>query len=432
MQLGRLPTALRGVLRIAAGSVAGQGLVMLSYPFLTRLYDAAEFGLLTVFTSVVSMVAIVSTATLDRAIPIPASDHEAADVAWTGLSFVAVTTAGTALFGLVAAAPVADLLGVPRLAHYWWLVVLTVLVVGTYFVLSEWMVRDRSYGALGRRNLFQGLGQTVTQIGLGLAQVRPLGLLLGLGVGRLCGLGGLLSSGGLLRQPRPTLARMRRSLRRYRRFPMLTLPSALLNSGGLEIPLLVVSALYGDARAGLLGLTVRVFSAPTALIGQAVDQVFTGESGAAIRDPKGNLARLLRYTVVRLLLVGALPTVLLLVAGPWLFGLVFGPDWTEAGEYARILAFAYLAQFAVNPVSGVLALLERQELSLAWSAARLVLTAGGPAVCGLLGAPVLYAIVALSVGHVVSYVLMYAFSLRAARAADDKYLRSRGRPLTEG
>ena len=61
---------------------------------------------------------------------------------------------------------------------------------------------------------------------------------------------------------------------------------------------------------------------------------------------------MLRYTAGRLLIVGALPTAVLLLAGPWLFGLVFGPTWTEAGDYARILAVAYLAQFVVNPSPG--------------------------------------------------------------------------------
>jgi len=425
MQLARIPAAFRGVSRIAAGSIAGQGLVMLSYPLLTRLFDAAEFGLLTVFTSVITIISVGASATLERAIPIPQGDPEAADVAWTALAAVALTSVLTAVVGLVAATPIAELLGVPQLAHYWWLIVFTVFAVGTYLVLSEWMVRERSYGALGRRNLLQGVGQTATQVTLGLMQIRPLGLLLGLGIGRLCGLGGLLSSGGLLRQPRPTLGGLRRTLRRYRRFPMLTLPSALVNSAGLEAPLLVIAAYYGDARAGLLGLTIRVFSAPTALIGQAIDQVFTGESSAAIREPTGTLTRLLHHTAVRLLIIGALPTAILVLAGPWMFGLVFGPTWTEAGDYARILAFAYLAQFVVNPISGVLQLLERQGQSLAWAAMRLVLTASGPAVCGAMGAPVVVAIAALSIGHVVSYLLMYVLSLRAARAADDHYLRAR-------
>lgn len=398
--------------------------MILSYPLLTRLYDPAEFGLFTVFSAVVGMLGVIAALTLEAAIPIPVDDREAADVAWAGLAVTALMTLLTATVGLLAAAPLADLLGVPRLADFWWLVTLTVFVLGTYLVLSEWMVRDRSYGALGRRNLLQGVAQVSTQVGLGLVGVRPLGLLLGLGVGRLFALGGLVSRRGLLRQPRPTLAALRAALRRFRRFPLLAAPSALINSAGLEVPLLLVSALYGDARAGLLGLTVRVFSGPTAIIGQAVYQVVTGESSAAIREPQGTLGRLLRGAALRLLLLGALPAAVLVVSGPWLFGLIFGPEWVDAGEYARYLAVAFLAQFAVTPISSTLFLLERQGQELAWGAMRLLLTAGAVAVCGLSGASILIAIIALSVGQVISYALLYLLCMRAADGADEQFRRS--------
>ncbi len=421
----RLPTAFGAVSRVAGGSVAGQGLVMLSYPFLTRLYDAAEFGLLTVFSSVVTIISISSSAALNRAIPIPPSEAEAADVAWTALVAVTVTTALTAVVGVFAAEPIAGLLGQPRLAHYWWLIPLTVFVMGSYKVLSTWMVRSRSYGAIGRRNVLQGVGQVATQVALGLMQVRPIGLLLGLAVGRLFGFGGLLTREGLLRQPRPSRAALRRTLSRYRRFPLLTVPSGLLNSGGLELPLLLVSALYGDVRAGLLGLTVRVVGVPTVIIGDAISQVFIGETSAAKRESKRALAPQLRYTVGRLLIVGALPTAVLVVAAPWLFGVVFGPTWVEAGEYARVLAAAYLLQFAVNPISPTLQLLERQGQALAWAGVRLLLTATGPLVCGLLGAPILLAVATLSAGHVLGYGLMYVLCLRAAKASDAQKRESR-------
>ena len=155
----RLPSALRGITSIVSGSIAGQGLVILSYPFLTRLYDPAELGLLAVFTSVVGMVGVIAAGCFEPAIPIPPDDGDAADVAWAALAVVVGTTTVTAVVGLLAGGPLAALLGVPKLAQYWWLVAATVFVLGTYMVLSEWMIRDRTYGALGRRNFLQGVSQ---------------------------------------------------------------------------------------------------------------------------------------------------------------------------------------------------------------------------------------------------------------------------------
>ena len=246
----RLPTALRGISSIVTGSVAGQGLVILAYPFLTRMYTPAQFGLLAVFASVVGIFSVVSTACLEDAIPIPPDKREATAVAWVGLAAVMVTSMLVAVVGVVAADPLANLLGVPQLADYWWLVALSVFVWGVYLILSEWMVRERSYGALARRNLLQGIGQVAVQVGLGLAGVKPAGLLLGMGAGRLAALGGLTSRGGLLRQPRPAVAALRAAGRRFRRFALLAAPSALVTKAGLELPLLLVAALYGThARA---------------------------------------------------------------------------------------------------------------------------------------------------------------------------------------
>jgi O-antigen/teichoic acid export membrane protein len=130
------------------------------------------------------------------------------------------------------------------------------------------------------------------------------------------------------------------------------------------------------------------------------------------------LGRSVRSSVRRLLLVGLLPAAVLLAVGPGLFALVFGPQWSEAGEYARLLAPAYLAQFAIVPVSATLFILERQGRELGWTILRLVLTTAGPAACGLAGAPVGVAIAVLSAGHVVSYVVLYRLCVRAADASD--------------
>jgi O-antigen/teichoic acid export membrane protein len=94
-----------GLASIVSGSVAGQGVVIVGYPLLTRLYDPSEFGLLTVFTSIVGILAVLSTASLETAIPIPGEDREAAAVAWAGIGFVGLTALGTGALGWVVAAP---------------------------------------------------------------------------------------------------------------------------------------------------------------------------------------------------------------------------------------------------------------------------------------------------------------------------------------
>jgi len=49
----------------------------------------------------------------------------------------------------------------------------------------------------------------------------------------------------------------------------------------------------------------------------------------------------------------------MLAGGPWLFGLVFGEQWTVAGEYARILALPIALQLVVVPLTPLLSALGR-------------------------------------------------------------------------
>jgi hypothetical protein len=69
--------------------------------------------------------------------------------------------------------------------------------------------------------------------------------------------------------------------------------------------------------------------------------------------------------------------------------------------------------------------LERQGQMLGWSGVRLVLTAGGPAVCAVAGAPITVAIATLAIGHVIGYGLLYVLCARAVSAADNEYRRRR-------
>jgi O-antigen/teichoic acid export membrane protein len=375
--------------------------------------------MLVVFSAVAGMVAVVSAASLESAIPLPADERTAAAVAWAGLATVGVTTVLTMVVGILAAKPVAALLGTPGLAALWWLVPITTLAMGMYAVFSEWMIRERRYGALGQRNFVQGAGQVGTQLGLGLLGARPVGLLLGLTVGRLLSTGSLAFRGQLISQGMPRPAEMWAAVVRYRRFPLIASWSRLLNAAGLDAPILLIAAVYGDTQAGLLGLTIRVIGGPAAVIGQAVHQVFTGEASARIRDPSERLGVWVRHRVLRLLAVGAGPVALLAVLGPDLFKLVFGPEWTRSGEFAQILAVPYLASFAIVPISRTLFLLEQQGTQLAWDTARLALTVGGIIVCAVLGAPMITAVVVLSIAHVACYAAMYVLAVRAANQADE-------------
>lgn len=365
-----------GVARIAAGSLVGQGVVVVAMPILTRLYTPDQFGLLAVYVSLLSMAAVVACLRFELAIPLPPDDGDAAHL--LGLSFLAACAVSVlALFGCILfGRSLLHVIHAEGLQTYLaWVLPLGVLGAGAYQAMSYWAMRQRDYARLARTRAHQGLAQAVTQVGLGFFPWGPLGLLIGADVGRLNGTGTLMRAawreeGAQFR--RVSLQGMKSMLIRYREFPMVSAGSALINAAGLYLPAVLVTAFFDTSVAGQFSLAQRVIAVPMALIGQAIAQVYTAEAAALLRNQPSSLHGLVKATVRKLLYFGVMPVTLLALLGPWGFERVFGHGWAQAGLFVRILTPMYLLQFTAVPVSATLSILERQGLQFIWDASRLV------------------------------------------------------------
>jgi O-antigen/teichoic acid export membrane protein len=406
------------VLTILLGTGIGQLVVLAVSPVLTRLYTPDEYGVFTVFVAVVSVLGTFTLFRLDAAIPLPRSDRLAASVAWVGIAACTLMSLLIGLLAPVLGPAVADLVNSPALATVWWWVAAATFMVAIDQVLLTWMVREKRYPALGLRNALQGIGQAAGQVGLAWTPIRSVGLLVGWIIGRIAAVGGLFSRGGLLRQGVPRARTMRAAVVRYRRFPLIASWSSLLNSLGQQAPLLVISAYYGSVTIGLLGLTVKVMAAPVVLLGQAVARVFQGEASEAIRDRHRPLRPILMSNVKVLAAISVVMAIVVMVGGPWLFGVIYGAEWEPSGQFARLLAVGYAAQLTVSPVSQILLILERQTRQFLWDATRLVITVGAPLAAAAAGASATVAVTVLSACWVVTYGALLWVCLGAATSHD--------------
>lgn len=408
------------IARILVGSAIGQGAVFAVSPILTRVYSPQDFGALALITAVCAVLGAFITLSWERAVTLPPDEATARallQLGWLSVLGIGASIGAIAYFGRTL---LSDLFGSRVFEQYWWLVPVTLVAMGAYALVSSSVVRAQNYTGLAVRNVTQGLAQAIASVGLGFAGVVPLGLLTSVAVGRFAGLAGL-GMGKRRRERRKVKgvrAELGPALRRYRRFPLINTWSRSVNAVGLQLPTILLIALYGSLEAGLFALTVRVIAAPITIIVDAVGQYFEGSFSSRLRAGEGALSN----TVVRLvrthLLLGMLPTLLIAVFGPVLYGAIFGEEWTRAGTYAQIIIVAYLAQFVVAPVSRALVLLEHQAVQFAWDCTRAVLTSGAVVVCAALGLEMVWCVVALTVAYMLTYGALLALIMRATRRHD--------------
>lgn len=410
---GRLSRSRRGVTVIAGGTALGQIATLACTPFLTRLFSPSEFGLFALVSSVAMIVGAVAAFRYEMAIPTLENDADAYGIAAAGiLCSVGVGGAGALIFFLGGANWLADRLGSPQVGN--WLPLASFIggTMGVNLVLSQLAVRQRRYGASGRRALTQSLATVGGQLGLGAAGAGLGGLSTAFLGGQLVSMAVLGRGSGLHpnRIRRSSLWPLAKSNRRY---PLLLGPSALLNAAGLQIPVLLVAHFYGALPTGWLSMTQRVITIPLILVSAAVSQVFAGELAEAMRTNAKGAEELFRSATLRLLPLALVVATITAVASPFAFGVVLGSEWTKSGHYAQALAMSLGAQLVAVPLSQTLILVGRPGRQLAWDAVRLAVTFLAIAVSFEIGASDTGAIWALGCTSASLYLVNWLMSRRA-------------------
>lgn len=401
----------RGVVTLASGTAIAQLLLVLAVPLLTRLYTPADYGVLAVYASTITVLVVVASLRYEAAIPLPEDDLVAGSLLALTFTFLAVTaTVVGVLIWLLGDAFVLAM-KVPALGPYRWLILAGFLGAGTYQALTYWAIRRHDFARVARTRLTLGAGQVITQVALGLAHTGAPGLLVGDVVGRVVGGGGLAF---FAVRDRPLAHVTRTSLLavavRYRRFPLLTTWSGLLNVASLQLPSIVFAASFGAAAAGLYALSFKTLLLPTMLVSQAVGQVFLSRAAAVVREPE-RLRQLTERTALVLFGVGLPVFAAVALGGPRIYATLMGSQWEQAGRYAQVLAPWFVVWCVSNPLSGLLSVREWQASALAFSAVEFALRLGSLLLGAHRGSPMLAVVLLSASGVVISLASIARFML---------------------
>lgn len=356
---------LRATTLLAVSSAAGQAVTFLATPLLTRLYDPGDFAALAVFSGLLGPLFAVSALRYEQAIPITPNDRDARWLVLISLVLTALTALTMLIVVAIFGETFARIVSLPSMAGYLYLLPPAALAAGGYRVLSFWALRQQRFGALATTRILQNIVGGAIQIVASFVAPGAWGLLGGYGLSFGAGAIGLARGFGRLRRPsslRRGIDRVRGILRRYARFPKFDAAAALLDAGAVQLPSLLIAALFNPLAAGVFFLAERMLTAPANMIGQAVGQVMLSGSREALS--KGEISTRARRLAIVLLALGIVPTIGLCLAGPWLFSLIFGEEWRRSGVIAGYLVFGVLAQLVYSSVSPILSATNGQRKAL--------------------------------------------------------------------
>lgn len=354
----------RNVSVLVGGTAFSQLIGILALPILTRLYTPQDFTVLATYVSILGLILSICCLRFEIAIPLPKEKKDAIHL--FVLSIISLFC--IVLFTVVAVTLGANLVNTltnQLIEGYLWLLPLGVLFGGMYSVLSYWMVREKKFPLIARTRMTQAVSGAITQIGAGYLGVTPVGLLLGQvlnsGAGIFSFFKVFVKEYKLLLNS-ISISKLKSLFRQYERFPKYSTWEALMNSAGIQIPILIIATLAIGAEAGFLMLAMRILSAPLGLIGNAVSQVYLSE--AANKYDNGYLKDFTVKTIFILVKLGIVPLTLAGILAPYVIPVVFGDSWQRTGVLISWMIPWFFMQFITSPVSMSLHVTGSQKLAL--------------------------------------------------------------------
>ena len=420
---------LRRVMLLGGGTAAGHAILFSAYPILTRLYTPADFGVLGAYAAFLTVLTRIAAWRFNAAIPVPRQEAAALNLLVLSIVAVVATSLVTLVVVWMSGTYIARLLDTPELAGYLWFLPLALMGSGIYLSLNAWAARNAAYGLIAKTRISQSCLQVGLQIGVGLFSHGALGLVLGDAAGRAGGAGtltALITRRNMKWHKDISTNRILAVARRYRRLPLFSTWSTLLNGLGTQLPSLLLLAVFGAAVAGWFNLAVLVLQAPVLLLGQAIAQVFLTDAGASYRQ--GRLPEYTGEMLHRLVAVAAAPALLFILVAPALFAGLFGEEWRDAGHYARWLTPYVFVTFISAHLPGIVIVLGLQRGELFFQVVLLLFRT----ISLIAGAYVASPLFTVALYAAVSVVMLSGYScwlLRKAQCGARSLLKNTGREL---
>ncbi len=340
---------------VLSGSVLSQIVVIFTTPILSRIYAPEDFGAASVFFSVVGFFTILSTFQYEGAIMLPKRniDSLALVILSTMLAFVSSIFIGILLFFYHDV--VFGWFHMESQSKFWEWIPLAIVVYAVYSILSHWVTRLGQYKTIAYRQFFQSVSQSVTKIVLGKLSFVSTGLVVGTLLGIVASISILIKGRvkDLFRSFRLiTWDRIKDNAKRYHKFPKYTMIQGLMDTFQESLLLLVISALYGNAKLGMYTFTLALLQKPLQVIGASLGQVYFQDISKKFANEQEIYSDTIK--LIKILLAVALVIYIpVVIFGPWIFDFFFGDNWWESGEIAQIMSLWLMLKLISSPISSI-------------------------------------------------------------------------------
>lgn len=357
----------RNVKYLISGTVVAQLIPFLLQPILRRLYSPEEFGLFTLYFSIVSILSIFVTMNYQNTISLPRKDSDGNALVMGNLLWAAILSVLVFAVFLLFHAFILHEFHLPNSFKKWiWFLPLSTFLSATHLIFSNWLIRKKAVGELNTGKIAHNFSEGVSQMSLGYkwSQVGLIGgTIVGDGVGALVYLIQFFKSGG--RFGKGMWKKSKFLLLAYRHYPMVGFGPFLFNAISAYIPIFLVASLFSPAEVGQFDLSRQILALPLAIVSAGLSQVLMQKFSSSVQMGISIFHTYIK--VKRILWMMAILMVLFFsLWGVPILKFLFGNQWEMGGQIVRILVWSYAIKLTISPLSILFATFGKLTINAIW------------------------------------------------------------------
>lgn len=363
----RLNDFTRNFATLFSGSFVAQAILFGITLILTRIYSEEQFGIFSLYTTIVLVLQTVISLRFELSILLPDNHRDAALLTLLTIVIVTILSLLTLIVAITLNQQISILLDSKQIGSFLYFVPLSILMGGIYEAFSYWNNRMKRFNRIAVSKIVKSTTTGSGQLVLGYSTLNHIGLIAGLITGQIANTIYIFTvSIKSLRKylSDVNLNDVKQLAIYYKDIPVFNTIIASINNTSNQLPVLLLTRYFGLATTGYFGLANRVVRTPIDLICQSIGLVFFNKASDTVNN-KGNLFQLIKSTYFWLALTSSIPFVALYFI-TYYFDFIFGSQWLEVGIYTRILIpFLYLG-FLNASVSSVVVVLNKQRTILVY------------------------------------------------------------------
>ncbi len=353
----------KNMLKLSGGTTITQIMGILVLPILSRIYSPEDFGIYALFFSISNILLILGTWQYHVAVVLPKDYNESINLFF--LSILLLTFMSILFFILLMASNsfMSNLFKINGPSSLFLLIPIHIFISGAYQSLRALNSRNNAFGNSAKSSVINSGFTYLLQIIFGIIFIDKLGLVYGSILGIFIATIFLLAVSIRFIQIRSiNLSKIKKVMYKYKKFPTFTTLGNLLAGLGSQLPVLLLTSLFGTLFSGFYSIANKAINIPSTIIASSISEVSYKHISDIIDDNK-LLSNYIEKSMAGVLQISIIPFLIVFIFGKSLTAFFLGTEWSTTGLYIQILSPLIFLQILGSPI-GVFFQKNRNDLVL--------------------------------------------------------------------